>query len=153
VTGGDFLELAPCQIFACQTFARLLKCSFCHEQAKLFQPGRNPLLFALELLHDQGWSVETCADGNTALVKLSANARYDLLLIDYDLPGVNGLELVRRARNLTHRADTPIVMLSASPVEAAAREAGADVFLQKPRDVGSLVETITSLIADRQPVL
>lgn len=105
-----------------------------------------------ELLHDQGWRVETCADGNAALSKISANAHYDLLLIDYDLPDVNGLELVHRARKLAHRSHIPVVMFSASPVEAAAREAGADVFLRKPQDVGSLVETITSLIADRQPV-
>jgi two-component system sensor histidine kinase/response regulator len=106
-----------------------------------------------ELLHDQGWRVETCADGNTALVKIAANAHYDLLLIDYDLPDVNGLELVHRVRKLAHRSQIPVVMFSASPVEAAAHDAGADVFLRKPQDVGSLVETITSLIADRQPAL
>ena len=105
-----------------------------------------------ELLQDQGWRVETCADGNTALAKISSNAHYDLLLVDYDLPNVNGLEFVRRARKLAHRSHVPVVMLSASPVEAAAREAGADVFLRKPQDIVSLVETITSLIADRQPV-
>jgi CheY-like chemotaxis protein len=57
------------------------------------------------------------------------------------------LELVRRARNLAHRFRTPIVMLSASPVEAAAREAGANVFLQKPRDVVSLIETVTRYVS------
>lgn len=106
-----------------------------------------------ELLQDQGWRVETCADGNTALAKISANAHYDLLLIDYDLPNVKGLELVNRARKLAHRSHTPVIVFSASPVEAAAREAGANVFLRKPQDVVSLVETITSLIVDRQPVL
>jgi hypothetical protein len=34
------------RLFACQTFARLLKYTCCYEQLKLFQPGRNPLLFA-----------------------------------------------------------------------------------------------------------
>jgi CheY-like chemotaxis protein len=103
-----------------------------------------------ETLEDQGWQVETCANGKAALEKISSEADYDLLLIDYDLPGVNGLELVRRARNLAHRSCTPIVMLSASLVEAAAREAGADVFLQKPRDVTSLIETITRLLDERE---
>jgi hypothetical protein len=41
-----FPRLALCQTFACQTFARLLKRSWRHEQPKLFQPGRNPQLFA-----------------------------------------------------------------------------------------------------------
>lgn len=103
-----------------------------------------------ETLESQDLHVETCASGNAALEKISSEADYDLLLIDYDLPGVNGLELVRRARNLAHRSRTPIVMLSASPVEAAAREAGADVFLQKPQGVGLLVETINRLLEQRE---
>lgn len=103
-----------------------------------------------ETLEDQGWQVETCANGEAALEKISSEADYDLLLIDYDLPGVNGLELVRHARNLGHRSHTPIVMLSASLVEAAAREAGADMFLQKPRDIASLIEAITRLLEDHE---
>ena len=103
-----------------------------------------------ETIEDQGWQIETCADGNAALTKIANETDYELLLIDYDLPEMNGLELMRRARNLPHRARTPIVMLSASPVEAAAREAGADVFLRKPQDIGSLVETIIALIDEHQ---
>jgi DNA-binding response OmpR family regulator len=50
---------------------------------------------------------------------------------------------------MAHRSATPIVMLSATPVEAAAREAGADVFLQKPQGIGLLVETINRLLEER----
>lgn len=103
---------------------------------------------AKEVLENHGWQVETCADGNAALEKISSEAHYDLLLIDYDLPGVNGLELVHRARKLPHRSRTPIVVLSATPVAAGAREAGADVFLEKPRDVSLLVETIARLLGE-----
>jgi CheY-like chemotaxis protein len=103
-----------------------------------------------EMLEDQGWHVETCADGNAALERISGKDDYDLLLVDYDLPGVNGLELINHARELDHRCDTPMVVLAASPVGAAAREEGADVFLQKPQDIGSLVETITLLLDERE---
>jgi len=75
------------------------------------------------------------------------------LLFDYDLPGLNGIELVEKARQMAHRSRTPIVMLSATPVEAAARNAGADVFLQKPRDVSSLVETINRLLEEGEQEL
>ena len=102
------------------------------------------------MLEDQGWQVETCADGNAALEKISGEDEYDLLVVDYDLPGVNGIELISRARDLDHRCDTPMVVLAGSPVEAAAREAGADVFLQKPKDVSSLVETINRLLEERK---
>jgi CheY-like chemotaxis protein/tetratricopeptide (TPR) repeat protein len=103
-----------------------------------------------EMLEEQGWHVETCADGNAALKKITGEDEYDLLVVDYDLPGVNGLELISSARELDHRCDTPMVVLTASPVEAAARDAGADVFLQKPKDVSSLVETINGLLEERE---
>ena len=102
------------------------------------------------MLEDQGWQAETCADGNAAVEKISSEDEYDLLLVDYDLPGVNGLELINLARELDHRCDSPIVVLTASPVAAATREAGADVFLQKPRDLSSLVETINRLLEERE---
>jgi two-component system sensor histidine kinase RpfC len=102
------------------------------------------------MLEIQGWQVETCADGNAGLEKISNQTDYDLLLVDYDLAGVNGLELVRLARKMAHRSHTPIAVLSATPVEADAREAGADVFLQKPQDISSLVETISRLVDERE---
>ena len=103
-----------------------------------------------EMLEFEGWDIETCSDGTKALEKISGDANYDLLLIDYDLPGVNGLELVQRARQLARYSETPIVVLSASPLDAGAREAGADVFLQKPQDIGSFVETIMRLLGERE---
>jgi CheY-like chemotaxis protein len=103
-----------------------------------------------EMLALQDWQVEKCGDGKVALERIASDADYDLLLVDYDLPGVNGLELVQQARKLAHRAEIPIIMLAATPVAAEAREAGADVFLQKPQDVTLLVETITRLLRKRE---
>jgi CheY-like chemotaxis protein len=102
-----------------------------------------------EMLESEGWQVETCANGNAALEKIVGEDAYDLLLVDYDLPGANGLEIITRARELDHRCAMPMVVLAASPVEAAAREAGADVFLRKPQDVTSLVETINRFLEER----
>src|SRR5947208_2793454 len=78
---------------------------------------------AREMFEDEGWQVHTCDDGNAAIGHISGAVHYDFLLFDYDLPGVNGLELVRRARTLVHRSGTPVGVLSASSVEAEAREA------------------------------
>jgi CheY-like chemotaxis protein len=94
--------------------------------------------------------VETCEDGAAALDLIRSNAPYDLLLIDYDLPRVDGLELLRRARQLAHRAETPMIMLSASDVAAEARAAGANVFLRKPQDILKLAGTITKLLGARK---
>ena len=105
---------------------------------------------AKEMLEEQGWQVETCANGDAALRKISGETGYDLLLVDYKLPDANGLELVRCARQLTHRSQIPIIVLSATPVGAEAREAGADLFLYKPLEVNLLVETVIRLLAERE---
>jgi DNA-binding response OmpR family regulator len=103
-----------------------------------------------ETLETKGWAVETCSNGTAALERIDSDAHYDLLLLDYDLPGVNGIELVHRARNLAHRSRIPIIVLSATPVEAAALKAGADEFLPKPQGVSLLVETISRLLGERE---
>jgi DNA-binding response OmpR family regulator len=59
-----------------------------------------------ETLELNGWTVETCGNGIAALEGIAGDAHYDLLLLDYELPGVNGLKLVQRARHLDHRSQT-----------------------------------------------
>ena len=100
-----------------------------------------------ETLGGEGWRVSTCADGRSALREIEGGARYDLLIVDNELPGVDGLELLCRARALPHRRQTPLLMLSASGVEREARRAGASAFLRKPEDVSALVETVAHLLA------
>ncbi|MGI9104744.1 MAG: response regulator [Pyrinomonadaceae bacterium] len=98
-------------------------------------------------LEMENWRVVTCADGTLALEMIESDAPYSLLLFDYELPHVNGVELVRRARGLPHRRDTPIIMLSASNVEAEAQGAGVDAFLLKPEGINVLVEIIARLLS------
>jgi CheY-like chemotaxis protein len=102
-----------------------------------------------ETLESKRWVVETLSDGTAALERIASDAHYDLLLLDYKLPGVNGIELVHRARRLAHRSRTPIIMFSANPVEAAALKAGADEFLPKPQGISKLVETVIRLHGKR----
>ena len=99
-----------------------------------------------DTLELEGWRVVMCTDGAVALRRLAGEATYGLLIFDNHLPHVNGLELVRHARRLSHRERTPIIMLSASEGAVEAREAGADAFLRKPQDVGLLVETVRRLL-------
>jgi CheY-like chemotaxis protein/tetratricopeptide (TPR) repeat protein len=102
-----------------------------------------------ETLRREGWEVEVCADGNEALRKIEGEERYDLLLFDNDLPGMSGLELVRRSRRLNHRRGTPVIMLSAVNCAREALRAGANVFLRKPDDVLKLAATISRLLANK----
>jgi two-component system, chemotaxis family, chemotaxis protein CheY len=99
-----------------------------------------------EALEMEGWRVVTCVNSTVALSRLNSNAPYDLLITDNHLPGVNGLELVRHIRKLEHRAKIPIIMFTAGDCRDEAYEAGVDVFLKKPEDTYSLIDTIRRLL-------
>jgi DNA-binding response OmpR family regulator len=101
-------------------------------------------------LTGEGWSVETCGDGAAALERLRSAGRYDVLIFDNNLPDTDGVELIRRTRALAHRQQTPIIVLSADDVEAQARRAGANSFLQKPAGVASVAETVARLLARKK---
>ena len=107
------------------------------------------LLYVKDMLEGQGWQVETCQDGMRALEIIESGNHYDVLILDNSLPGMSGLELVRRARCLTHRRRTPIIMLSAHHSARAALSAGADVFLEKPEEVNAIVKTVIRLTGMR----
>ena len=99
-----------------------------------------------ETLELEGWKVVTCPDGAMALKRIESHAEYDVLLLDYDLPRINGLELVRRARQTAHRKRTPLIMLSATDCEREAWRAGVTAFLRKPEDVSKLAEIIARVL-------
>lgn len=101
-----------------------------------------------EMLEAQGWCVEACADGPSALERIEGAGAYDLFVLDNSLPGLSGLELVRRARTLTHRRRTPIVMLADGDAAGASSRAGANAFLKKPDEIDALVKTIKRLAGE-----
>jgi CheY-like chemotaxis protein len=100
-------------------------------------------------LEDEGWEVVTYADGAEARGRISGREHYDLLMLDNQLPGVSGIELLRHARSLPHRRRTPVIVLSASEVETEAWRAGADAFLRKPDDMGAIASTVRRLLKGR----
>jgi DNA-binding response OmpR family regulator len=108
-------------------------------------------LIVKETLELEGWRVEDCDDGLTALSRIESREQYDLILLDDDLPGLSGVELAARARALPHRSHTPIIMLSATERRLDARAAGVDIFLKKPEGMASLVETIKQLLSPVEP--
>ncbi|HEX8281774.1 MAG TPA: response regulator [Pyrinomonadaceae bacterium] len=102
-----------------------------------------------ETLEASGWRVEVCARGDEALGRLQGGASYDLLILDFALPGLDGVELARHARRLPRAAATPIIMFTACEVEREARRAGVDEYLRKPRGVYSIAGTAARLLARR----
>ena len=99
-----------------------------------------------DIAEHESWEVENCIDGDAALEELVGHTQYDLLLVNFEVPVLNGLELMEQVRTMPHREYMPIVMTSGTLSEAVARRAGANAFLRKPQDIGRLVETINRLL-------
>jgi CheY-like chemotaxis protein len=78
---------------------------------------------------------------------MTCRTHYNLLLLDNELHGFSGLELTRRARQLPHLEQTPIILISLEDRAAEARSAGADEFLRKPNNLVDLLDTIRRLLA------
>jgi len=101
-----------------------------------------------EALTDEHWQVDFCSDRDTALLKLTGDDRYDVLVFDNDVIGTTGLELLERARKITHRRRTPIVVVANDDFEKAAWRAGANAFLRSTDIPDQLGSTIRRLIKD-----
>jgi CheY-like chemotaxis protein len=98
----------------------------------------------------EGIHVDSCVTGTTGLELLKRHTRYDLLIVDNELPGLSGLELVLRVRSMAHRRNIPIIMLSGDECEKEAWRAGVDDFLRKPDSVNELVSRITRVLQKRR---
>ena len=99
-----------------------------------------------EMLAREEWRMEHCLDSDTALRQLTDTIYYDAVVVDSELGGVDGAELVSRTRKMTHRRRTPIVMLSDKNQEAEAFRVGADAYLKKPDQIEQLPLTIARLL-------
>lgn len=94
------------------------------------------------LLKIDGYEVETAGDGPEALGRAAAGS-YDLILVDYEMPGMKGDELAAKLRQLFPR--TPIVMLTAhgEMLRASGRSlTGIDLIVDKPFRLDTLREGI-----------
>ncbi|MBV9441036.1 MAG: response regulator [Candidatus Eremiobacteraeota bacterium] len=95
-------------------------------------------------------TVTICSDAESALVELGrGGAGYDLLVTDFTLPGRSGIELIAAVRATPATAAMPIVMISAhgsEAMDARAKTAGADAFLNKPFTVSQLRTTVRMLL-------
>lgn len=98
-------------------------------------------------LEQCGYNVDYAADGVTGL-HLAVQNRYDVVVLDLMLPGLDGIDVCRRLRQDT-RADAPVLMLTARDTledKLLGFESGADDYLVKPFDLEELVARLNSLV-------
>lgn len=103
-----------------------------------------------DVLELAGCRVEHCADGVTALALLRSAAlrsvRYDLVLLDNELPELAGMEVARAARALKECRRTPIILVALEDCADEARAAGASEFLRKPHNLLTLADAVRRLL-------
>ena len=102
------------------------------------------------VLSARGYSVRTASTADEALAILERE-RPRLILMDLQLPGMDGLTLTRKLKADPRTRETFIVALTAYAMkgdEARAREAGCDAYITKPIDTRSLPAQIAAFLAD-----
>lgn len=97
------------------------------------------------LLEIDGFDVSVAPTGRE-VVALAQQVRPDLILMDYHLEDIDGVQVVQRLRALPAFQQTPIIVVSGMNVENEALAAGATRFLMKPFDPDSLQHLFNSLI-------
>jgi putative two-component system response regulator len=108
--------------------------------------------FFVRLLTSEGYSVHIAADGLSALAAIATHAP-DVVLLDVNMPGLDGFEVCRRVRREPSTRLTPIVFVTGLDAQAQRVEglaAGADDFLTKPFDTHELLARVRSLVRMKQ---
>jgi CheY-like chemotaxis protein len=96
------------------------------------------------------YAVTTCSDAETALVHIRRGSRFDLIISDFMMPGISGIDLIQQIRAHPSTAHTPILMISGHnnyAMDARAKSVGANAFLNKPFTLSQLRSAISSLLA------
>jgi phosphate regulon transcriptional regulator PhoB len=99
-------------------------------------------------LKKEGFIIDSASDGESALAKVRKD-KYDLLILDLLLPGIQGMELCRILRNDPETADLPIIMLTAKGEEIdriVGLEIGADDYVTKPFSPRELVARVKAVL-------
>lgn len=104
------------------------------------------------VLKDEGFSVVLAEDGESA-IRLLMNTRPALVLLDIWMPGMDGLETLRKIKEI--HADLPVVMISGHATistAVAATRLGAVDFLEKPLDLSGTIQLVRRVILNAEEI-
>lgn len=104
------------------------------------------------ILRSKGYLLVEARDGEEALQSIVME-RPDLILMDIQLPKIDGLEATRRIRSMEDLKETPIIALTAHAMEGDKEkilDAGCDGYIAKPINTRTFISEIESIIAGRR---
>jgi two-component system cell cycle response regulator DivK len=100
------------------------------------------------ILEAEGYTIIEATDGPAGL-EIAAQEEFDLILLDINLPEIDGYDLARRMRSMSNLDDVPILAVTANVMHGDKErtlEAGCDGFIPKPIDVDKLPELIQTAL-------
>jgi CheY-like chemotaxis protein len=90
------------------------------------------------ILEQHGYDVSTKSDANH-VEEDASTVHPDVVLMDYKLPGISGVEAISLLKHNEELKDIPVILFTIfNEIESKAKEAGADAFLQKPFQITDL---------------
>jgi two-component system, chemotaxis family, chemotaxis protein CheY len=101
-----------------------------------------------EILQSHGYGVIEAADGTEALARLKEPHSISLVVLDVNMPGMNGLDLLERIQSEHSERNLPVLMLTTEAERTLverAKKAGARGWILKPIKTELLVSTVTRL--------
>ncbi|AVO37997.1 phosphate regulon transcriptional regulator PhoB [Pukyongiella litopenaei] len=104
-------------------------------------------------LEAEGFAVNRAADGDEALLQVEESPP-DVIVLDWMLPGVSGIEICRRLKIRPEMRGIPVIMLSARSEEAdrvRGLETGADDYVVKPYSVAELIARVRTQLRRSRP--
>ena len=102
----------------------------------------------------EGYKIDTAKDGETALEKILYKPP-DIIILDWMLPKLSGIELCRRIRKNKEHKNIPIIMLTAKGEEEdklRGLETGADDYITKPFSINELVARVKAVLRRIRPM-
>ena len=106
----------------------------------------------MEALELEGYVVTPARDGADAMVKLRTAARPDMILLDLQMPNMNGIEFRREQLKIKEFADIPVAILTADS-DGEKKAAALDIaFLRKPLKLPQLLSAIPKVMRAEQSV-
>ena len=112
-------------------------------------------MLVVDTLEDEDYKVDEAADGMEAVQLLESNT-YDLIILDYMMPGYTGLEIIEKIQSSEIKNQGKILMLSAKSQQFEQErilEAGADYFMSKPFSPLKLIEKIEVILHETESLL
>lgn len=101
------------------------------------------------ILKEEGYKIDRAYDGEQAIKKIKAKD-YNLMILDYKLPDINGINVLKEVRRT--KPSLKVIMISAygSPsIKSTAKKFGVYRFLDKPFDLNRLVKAVKDVLAKK----